>query len=106
MIIVFLINLIYLKKFLIYGNSLQTLTISLIYLIRIENLKMNSNLHSMTSYLNSFENIFLLIKLTSNLEYLNVDSYQPDENQNQISINKTIFFKINLFIIESYEFVY
>jgi hypothetical protein len=60
----------------------------------------------MTSYLNSFENIFLLIKLTSNLEYLNVDSYQPDENQNQISINKTIFFKINLFIIESYAFVY
>ncbi len=60
----------------------------------------------MTLYLNSFENIFLLIKLTSNLEYLNVDSYQPDENQNQISINKTIFFKINLFIIESYEFVY
>jgi len=67
---------------------------------------MNSNLHSMTLYLNSFENIFLLIKLTSNLEYLNVDSYQPDENQNQISINKTNFFKINLFIIESYAFVY
>jgi hypothetical protein len=35
-----------------------------------------------------FENIFLLIEHTPNLEYLNVDSYMSRTNKHQISVNK------------------
>jgi hypothetical protein len=72
-----------------HGNSLETLTIPLFYAQHIHNLKVNSNLHSMTLNIFSFENIFLLIPYTPNLKYLNVVSHMPHRNAHQISINRT-----------------
>jgi hypothetical protein len=70
------------------GKSLQILTIPTFHLQYIHNLTVNLNIHSMTLSVNSFKDIFLLIQSTPNLEYLNVESYQPDANEHQIWINE------------------
>ena len=65
-------------------NSLKILIIPSLYIKTLDNLNMNFNLHSITLTINSFENIFLLIQSTPNLEYLNVDSYIFEDNSYEI----------------------
>jgi hypothetical protein len=71
-----------------YENLLETLTIPSYYTKNIDNLKINFNVRSMTLISIRFEKIFSLITYTSNLEYLNVETYMPEINQRQISIDK------------------
>jgi hypothetical protein len=75
------------KRIFDHKNSLEILTIPSFCIKTIDNLNVNFNLHSMTLNIINFENIFLLIESAPNLEYLNVETDIPQENQHQIWIN-------------------